>query len=205
MPAGGDDTSYRVRCALTGSREDLDWIVRRFSPLLRAQAAYRLGRSAPSVDPDDVVAEAWLVALQRSEDLSPRDDRLTPVLLAFLSRVVTHIAQRKLRNLARRYRAAAEGLSDGGGRLETEAAVEAGGPAEACRQEIGREISDAIHRLEDKDREVVILRGIENLSNEQAAHEIGEPPNTVAQRYRRALQKLRSAIPRSVFDDLVNA
>lgn len=49
-----------------------------------------------------------------------------------------------------------------------------------------------------------MLRGIEGLSNKEAAVELKERPNTVAQRYRRALSKLRIALPSSVFDELTD-
>jgi DNA-directed RNA polymerase specialized sigma24 family protein len=52
---------------------------------------------------------------------------------------------------------------------------------------------------------VVVLRGIEGLSNKEAAEEMDEASTNVSHRYRRALAKLRDRLPRSVFQDLADA
>lgn len=200
-----DDTSLRVRGAFQGSREDLDWLVVRLSPLLRAQAAFRLGKHGTlAIDPDDCVAEVWLVALQRFGDLKPREGRLTPVLLAFLSSITVNIVRRRLRNLSRRRAAHGNGSADHSEDPDRRAANVTDVVTRAARAELAGKIGAAIGQLEEKDREVVILRGVENLDNDEAAAVLGERPNTVAQRYRRALAKLRSALPQSVFDEFAD-
>ena len=62
-------TSIRVRGAIAGDRENLGWIVTRFSPLLRAQAMWRLGQLAGQIDVEDILAEAWLVLLQKRNEI----------------------------------------------------------------------------------------------------------------------------------------
>ncbi len=59
-------TTHRVRRAALGDAESLEWVVRRVTPLVRAQASYRLGRH-PNLHQvvEDVVSEAWLAALSR--------------------------------------------------------------------------------------------------------------------------------------------
>ena len=82
----GQDTSFHARRAAEGEIESLDWIVRRFSPLLLAQARFRMGESLRRyVSPEDVVQEVWAVGLDRLPGLKPRAGRLTPVFLKFLS------------------------------------------------------------------------------------------------------------------------
>jgi DNA-directed RNA polymerase specialized sigma24 family protein len=49
---------------------------------------------------------------------------------------------------------------------------------------------------------VVILRAVEGLTTLEAAQELGEAPNTVSHRYRRAIEKLRAIVPNSLFDEL---
>src|SRR5262249_39322042 len=85
-------TSQHVQLALRGGGTSLDWIVTRFSPLLKAQAAWRLGAKLRSqVDPDDVVAEAWLIVFRRLSDLDRGGGRTTPRLLAFLGTTILNI------------------------------------------------------------------------------------------------------------------
>ena len=56
--------------------------------------------------------------------------------------------------------------------------------------------------LSPADREVVILRGIEQGNNRDVATVLQLEPNTVAVRYRRALAKLRAELPDSIWDEL---
>ena len=72
----------------------------------------------------------------------------------------------------------------------------------AARTELGAALGRCLDELQEKDREVILLRVAEGLSNEEAAQELGEAPNTVSHRYRRALGKLREAVPRSFLDEL---
>jgi DNA-directed RNA polymerase specialized sigma24 family protein len=58
-----------------------------------------------------------------------------------------------------------------------------------------------LRQLSSNDLEVIFLRVVEGLSNQEAALRIREASNTVAQRYRRALARLRDALPDSFLDD----
>ena len=62
-----------------------------------------------------------------------------------------------------------------------------------------------IAELSEKDREVIVLRGIEQLPNTRVAEKLGESTAAVAMRYGRALKKLRSMLPESVFHEFANA
>ena len=52
------------------------------------------------------------------------------------------------------------------------------------------------------DREIILLRGIEELSTKSVAMLLELSPDAVYKRYRRALQKLRARLPGSVFDEI---
>ena len=61
-----DLATLRVRSAVKGDAESLDWIVTRLSLLLRMQAEYRLKKVLRRYhEPDDLVNEVWLTALPR--------------------------------------------------------------------------------------------------------------------------------------------
>ena len=60
----------------------------------------------------------------------------------------------------------------------------------------------AIEELSERDREIVVLRAIEQHSNQDAAELLGIAPNTAAQAFGRALGRLREKLPGSVFDEL---
>jgi RNA polymerase sigma-70 factor (ECF subfamily) len=211
MPPGGSDapgtaTSIRVRGAIAGDRDSLGWIVTRFSPLLRAQAAWRLGPLSGQADIDDILAEAWLVMLQRRNDLVLDGRRATPRLLAFLGTTILNLVNRRIEAVAKQRRRLAPQAEPGreGDRVDVLADTVTGALTDAARQEIGRKLDACLAELPDKDREVVLLRAVEGLTNLEAAHELGEAPNTVSHRYRRAIDKLRAIVPDSLFDELLD-
>ena len=92
-------TSLHVRRAADGDGGSLSWVVSRLSPLLLAQATYRLGsRLRALYEPEDLVNETWAVTLPKLAELPARDGRLTPVLLRFLSTTLLHRIQSLVRS-----------------------------------------------------------------------------------------------------------
>jgi RNA polymerase sigma factor (sigma-70 family) len=197
-------TTLHVRRATGGDTESLGWVFERFSPLLQAQAVYRLGPVVGArIDVEDVVAEAWLISMPKLGDIVPREGRYTPVLLRYMASVVQNVANNRIRRF---FRESARGGSDelGGPRFEDElSASMTGAISRACKQERSLAIRTGLEALDESDRTVVILRGIEGRPNGEVAELLGELPNTVSHRYRRALERLRAALPNSVFDELV--
>ncbi|MCA8949381.1 MAG: sigma-70 family RNA polymerase sigma factor [Planctomycetes bacterium] len=192
-----DLTSIAVRRAVTGDAEQLTWVVERFTPSLMASARQRLGaRLREQLDAEDLVQEVWSITLPRLADLESRHGRMTPVLLRFLASVMWRCHAGMLRRHLRQ------------GRREPIADSELVEPAtgvvqRAIRQEATTRLLAALDELDDADRRTVILRGIEQVPNHEAALILGEPPNTVAKRYGRALAKLKASVPGTVFDELL--
>jgi RNA polymerase sigma-70 factor (ECF subfamily) len=186
-------TTLHVRQAVAGDRQSADWLVTRLSPLLLAHARYRLGNLARQHDPEDIVHDAWLVALPRFAELTARGGRFTPVLLRFLSTTVVN----RVRNL--RYERARRGSSQSPSRVEADCS----GPiSHAMRNECTASVHAAIDRLDSADREVVLLRGVEQVSAQAAAVVLGISLDAVNKRYQRALARLRAHMPGSVFDEV---
>ena len=70
-----------------------------------------------------------------------------------------------------------------------------------ARQEIRDAVWRSLERLGDSDRELIVLRGIEQHPYREIAAVVGGEPKSLAVRYCRALQKLRSELPDSVFTE----
>jgi len=196
-------TSNHVRRAIEGDLDALDQLVARLSPLLLAHARYRMGPILRrQCDPEDLVHEAWLVALPRLAGLGERDGRHTPVLLRFLSTTIMHL----VRNLARKH---VLGTGAGTGQhaddepdpVQQIPAEQSGIVTKAVRAEVSTEVHRQLDRLDDVDRQVVILRGIEQQSNATVGLLLEMEPKTVSKRYHRALDRLRTLMPGSVFDE----
>ncbi len=194
-PTGGD-TTFHVGRAMGGDLASLDWVVRRLAPLLEAHAEFRLGALRRTCEPVELVQEAWLVALPRLPELASRADRCTPVLLAFLT---TTIVQR-IYNLAKKQARERERLDDVG--VSKVAADVSGVVTHALRRERRDSVRTALDELSPDDRQVILLRGIEQQPTKTASVVLGISEDAVSKRYRRALQRLRDRLPGSVFDEL---
>lgn len=195
---GPTDTSIRIRGAIAGDRGDLDWTIERLTPMLLAQARYRMrGRLQRSCDPEDVVAYAWQVTLGRLRDLDARDGRFGPVLVKFLSTAVLLRVNELLRQEARRPMASAgTGLAE---RLPDPAA---GVWTAIVRAERTGMVERAIAGLDAGDREVIVLRLVEQRPAAEVAATLGITAGATNVRLHRALARLREALPDRVFDDL---
>ena len=192
------DTSVQLRHAIDGDPQSLGWLVAHLSPLLLAQARWRLaGGMAHVVDAEDLVQEAWLVALPRLHELVPRDGRLTPVLLRFLATTIVHRVNNLVRDTLRRGPATA-----GNGVAEGVADERTGVVTAAVRDEQRRQLLVTIEALEPIDREVLLLRGVEQRSQATTAALLGVSGDAVAMRFSRALERLRAQLPSSLLADL---
>lgn len=56
------------------------------------------------------------------------------------------------------------------------------------------ELQNALNRMEPIDREVIVLRSFEELSNTEAASALGVDPQVVSTRYYRAIRRLRQSL-----------
>ena len=192
-----DATTLHVRRAREGDVASLEWLVGRMTPLLLIQARHRMGpRLLARLEPEDLVNDVWATVLPRLPELPRRDGRATPVLLRFLSTTLLHHVNNLLRKRATGN--------------ETPDSDPLGGLPEHTRGPLTRVVEAekegialaALDELAERDREVVLLRVLEQHSNRDVAHLLAIEPATAAQIYRRALEKLRGKLPGSVFDDL---
>lgn len=191
-----------VARAASGDRDSVEWLVARLSPLLRSHAEYRLGTVLRRhYDPDDLVHDAWLAALPRLGDIGNDEARRgTPSLLRYLSNTIVY----RIGKLARRH---ARGAAAGGGDVaepppnELPAEI-TGAVTRAARGEQHETLRACLAELDDGDREIVLLRGVEQLSAKAAAAMLGIGVEAAHKRYQRALARLRERLPDSVFDEL---
>ncbi len=197
-----DQTTLHLRKALAGDLGALDQLVAHLSPLLVAQAIYRMGPILRRHhDPEDLVQDAWLVTLPRLKELPARDGRHTPVLLRFLTTTLLH----RVQNLARKYIRESPARSE----KDTEDDILAGIPSEqsgvvtkAVRYESASEVRSLLDRLDEVDRDIVLLRGVEQHTNQTVGVLLKMEPKTVSKRYHRVLDRLRTMMPGSIFDEL---
>ncbi len=73
--------------------------------------------------------------------------------------------------------------------------------AAAAQREIAVKVEAAIERLTDSDREIILMRHYEHLSNLEIAEALGVNPPAASMRYLRALRKLRELLEQDEEDD----
>lgn len=201
---GLDELSHHVLRAQAGDPESLTWVVVYFSPLLQAQARYRLrGAAQNDCDPDDLVDETWAVTLPRLGDLRGDPRTLGRALLGFLTRTLLNKAQ-TLRDRQRR-RPGTQGMRAGPGSSVLDQCSDKLGSASATFRSLeGQEaLHAAIASLSAEDHEIVVLRGLEQRPNDEVAGLLGLTPAGASRRYQRALERLRRRLPGSLFDGLL--
>ncbi|MGD0091618.1 MAG: sigma-70 family RNA polymerase sigma factor [Planctomycetota bacterium] len=141
------------------------------------KAAYRiLGRQDEA---EDAVQEVFL-GLVRAGWVLAQVENLNAYLFASLHRASLRLAARRGVEL---HLSAAQGeaVKETGTRLEDETGI-------------GERLDRALHSLPHEQREVLALKIDGGLTFEEIAEALHAPANTVASRYRYALEKLRAAL-----------
>ena len=191
-----DDCTATWKRASSGDVEAQGRLVESFSPLLLAQARFRLGPTfSGDSDAEDLVQDVWLVALPKLERIRPRDGRVTPVLVRYLCRTLLFICNEKLR---RAYRGAAKEFDRSGVPHPVTQAVSSAWHRVA-RNEAVESLRRAMDELSDKQRQVVVLRGFEQWSNQDVARLMDEAPDTVSQMWHRARRNLEACLPAGIW------
>lgn len=179
-----------------------DPLLAEFREPLRRMISQRLDPMlARRIDASDIVQDVLIEAHQRLHDYLQKPDMPFHLWLRHLAQdriIDTHrrhrLAQR--RSLDREQPIARPAWTD-----ESQASfiaqfvdTEATPASEAIRQELSRKLAVAIDSLDDDDREVILLRHQELLSNQEAALALGITEAAASMRYLRAVRKLKAAL-----------
>ena len=153
------------------------------------------------VDPSDVLQEAFIDLAKRLPAYRDRDDMpfylwlrlVTGERLLIFHRQHLDAAIRDVRKeVTIRHgvipQAASQSIAAGLLGRFTSAA------SKAIRAEMQARLQDAINDLEEMDREIIVLRNFEEMSNAEAALALGLSPSGASNRYVRALKRLRAAM-----------
>jgi RNA polymerase sigma-70 factor (ECF subfamily) len=166
--------------------------------MVRARLDQKLGRR---VDASDVVQDVLLEASQRLADYV-RDPKMPFGLW------LRQMAQDRIIDLHRRHRVARRRSLDreqqlGPGAMGDKSSLELVAqlrdpeltPAAASlRKELHERFVEAIEHLEDEDREIILMRHFEQLSNSEAAELLGLSQPAAGMRHLRALRRLREVL-----------
>jgi len=174
---------------------------------LRRMVALRLDqRLRGRIDPSDVIQEAFLEATARRPEYARQPDPMPPFLwLRFLTLQRLQLVHR--RELGTRSRDAGRQVSIHGGAFPAASSAALAAqllgrdtrPSEAAiRAERKQRLHEVLDRMDPIDREVLVLRHFEQLSNGECARVLGLGESAATKRYLRALRRLKgilSALP----------
>src|SRR5436305_5196136 len=180
-----------------GDGRAFEQLFARHRPYLRRLVALRLdARLRPRLDPSDVVQDTQLEALRRMPDYLERQPMPFRLWLRKTAQERLAMLSRRHLGAARRAVAREVPLPDRSSLLLARQFL-AGGPApshELDRRELARLVRQAVAQLPELDREMLLMRNFEELSNKEAACVLGLQPSAASQRYGRALLRLRKLL-----------
>ena len=194
--------------AKQGDAQAVDALLARHREPVRRMIDLRLDPAiVQRVDASDVVQDVLLEASQRLADYI-RDPRLPFGLW------LRQMAQDRIIDLHRRHRVARRrsldreqqrpGLAADKSSLELMAQLrdsELTPAAASLRKELHERFIEAIDRMEDEDREILLMRHFEQLTNSQAADLLGLSQPAAGMRHLRALRRLRELLGETAEDE----
>lgn len=192
----------RVRLASQGDQEALGLLLERYRERLRRMVALRIDpRLHGRVDASDVIQEGYLDAARRLEEYAKNPAAPFYIWLRFL--VGQRLIDAHRRHLGAQARDAGREVSLHRGPMPeaSTAAIAAqllgkltSPSVAAVRAERKIRLQEALNTMEAIDREVLILRHYEQLTNGEAALVLGIDKSTASKRYTRALVRLKGIL-----------
>jgi RNA polymerase sigma-70 factor (ECF subfamily) len=192
------DTDALLAQASRGDAAAGHQLLARHRDRLRRMVAVRLDRRLLArLDPSDVVQEALAEAARRLPDyLRQRPLPFYPWLRQLAADRLDKAYRKHLHAGKRDARREEAALPDESA-LELAKRLLGRGTSPSshlARQEVRERVRAALARLPERDREVLVLRYLEQLSTRDIAEVLGAPEGTVKSRHLRALERLRGLL-----------
>ena len=199
---GADQTQTLIQRVRDGSDDAKELLLERHRESLRRMIAARLDRKVRHrVDASDIVQDVLVEADRRL--VKYMDNPVMPFHLW-----LRHMAKDRIIDAHRRHRVSAKRSVD------REQSMVAGGRTDRSTVELAAQLSDqqmtpaaaatmhelqvrfeaAIDQLGDQDREIVLMRHFEHLTNQEAAEVLGLTEPAASMRYLRAMRRLRALL-----------
>jgi RNA polymerase sigma-70 factor (ECF subfamily) len=196
-----DDTEQLLRQAARGDQAARGELLERHRPRLRRMVELRLDRRlAARIDSSDVVQEAMAEAVQKLSGYL--EERAVPFYPWLRQLAWERLVQLHRRHLQTRKRSVmreeqwTRTLPDESVMHLAERLLAPGSSpsARACREELRGRVRAALARLRDQDREVLVLRHLEQLTPREIAVVLQVSEAAVYMRHLRALERLRALL-----------
>ena len=186
--------------ARDGDPDAIAALATRLRPVLMLMARRELPDALRrSYSEEDLVQDVWVILLRSFDKLHTRQGRRTPVLIRYVrSTMSLHVRGILRREIMRAKRADLDtagwdGLAHPGRQTITRVAL----------REAADLLVDSIESLDEPKRTIVQLCGVEQRSYVEVARVVKMQPDAVRKAYRRALERIASRWPDSMFAELV--
>ena len=196
-PADTVETVELLREHGTGSPGALDKLLAQHREYLHRLIDVRMdGQLRSRIDVSDVIQEAHLEVVRRIDDYMER--RPMPFRLWLRQTAYETLLRLRRRHVEAKQRTVEREvpLPERSSVLLAAAAMRgAATPSEELvEQELAQRVRDAMTQLSDEDRELLLMRNYEELSNQEVAQVLSLEPGTASKRYTRALLRLREVL-----------
>jgi RNA polymerase sigma-70 factor (ECF subfamily) len=151
------------------------------------------------VDPSDVVQETQIAVTRRIDDFISRRPMSFRVWLRHTANEQIMMMYRRHVDAKRRSLSREVSLPDQSSVALARRLIKEGISTEIQRRELAVQVRNAVDRLPEADREIVLMRIFEDLTNQEAAEVLGINGVAASKRYGRALIKLRDILVESGF------
>lgn len=177
-------------------------LLQAYEPYLKLLARVQMeSRFAAKFDPADVVQQAMILAVRDFRNFRGQTDA---EFAAWLRQILAHVLAHEMRRYSGtqkrdldREMSLDETINQSAQRLEEILPATATSPTQAVvRNEHQVHLAQALERLPDDYREVIVLRHIEGLSHEQIAKRMNRNTGAVRMLWVRALARLRTEVER---------
>ena len=198
----GEHTQELLAGAKAGDNDAIDQLLDRHRDSLRRMIGLRLDKQINRrLDVSDVVQDVLVEANRRLQDYLAN-----PVLAFHLW--IRQIAKDRIIDAHRRHRVSAKRSVDREQGLVAHGAVdqstmdlagqlcdrELTPAAAATQQELALHVQGAIELLDERDKEIILMRHYEQLNNQDIAQALGLTEPAASMRYLRALKRLRKLL-----------
>lgn len=196
-----DETQQWLDAARGGDATAVNHLLQKYRDPVRRLVQMRLDRKVQQrVDVSDVVQEVMVEASNRLQDYLQSPEMAFHLWLR-------QIAWDHIIDTYRRHRVSAKRSMDREQPMTAappdqstmELAIQLCDPgitpaAAATQHEIARRVEEAIEQLADQDREIIVMRHFEHLTNLEIAEALGLNPPAASMRYLRAVRRLRQVL-----------
>ncbi|MEZ6015494.1 MAG: sigma-70 family RNA polymerase sigma factor [Planctomycetota bacterium] len=180
-PYGGRDPSRALSLAALGEFDDFGALYEALAPSLFAWARLRTG--AMALDPDDLLQEVWIRALQSGASFDPARGSFR----AWVFGIAKHVYLEALRK-----RPVRRDASQASAALNAWPEIVTSIRSRMARDESVKKLVEHVEAIDELDRKIFIHCGLEDMPCTLAAVRLGLSAEAVTKRWQRLRAKLRS-------------